>query len=177
MKMKRSFPLLLILLFILVICTQTSSMPASDEETLKNLEMEAAKHSGFSDADLAFAKTILGPRVITVDPFGHIYDQSPADFEKMVVGIRTANPDAKATSDIHDIKVRISGDTATVTYAGTYTATGFKDPNANVPGAHFVTIDTWQKQSGKWKVLAGAAVSTEPIPAEAYKTPAPGASN
>ena len=95
----------------------------------------------------------------------------------MMVGIRTANPDAKATQDIHDIKVRISGDTATVTYAGTYTSTGFKDPNANVPGAHFMTIDTWQKQSGKWKVLGGAAVSTEPIPAEAYKMPAPGASD
>lgn len=175
--MKRSFPLLLILLFTLVICTQTSSMPASDEETLKNLEMESAKHSGFSDADIAFAKTVFGSRVISIDPFGRIYDQSPADFEKMAVGIRTANPDAKATEDIHDIKVRISGDTATVTYAGTYTSTGFKDPNANVPGAHFVTIDTWQKQSGKWKVLASAAVSTEPIPAEAYKMPAPGASD
>ncbi|HEV2196619.1 MAG TPA: nuclear transport factor 2 family protein [Candidatus Acidoferrum sp.] len=175
--MKRSFPLLLILLFTLVICTQTSSMPASDEETLKNLEVESAKHSGFSDADIAFAKTIFGSRVISIDPLGHIYDQSPADFEKMMVGVRTANPDAKATEDIHDIKVRISGDTATVTYAGTYTATGFKDPKANVSGAHFVTIDTWQKRSGKWKVLGGAAVSTEPIPAEAYKTPAPGASN
>ena len=85
--------------------------------------------------------------------------------------------DAKATTDIHDIKVRISGDTATVTYAGTYTSSGFKDPNANVPGAHFVVVDTWQKQSGKWKLISGAAVSTEAIPAEAYKMPAPGASN
>lgn len=175
--MRRSFPLLLISLFTLIVCTQTSSMPASDQETLKNLEMESAKHSGFSDADIAFAKTILGPRVITIDPLGHIYDQTPADFEKMMVGIRTANPDAKATQDIHDIKVRISGDTATVTYAETYTSTGFKDPNANVPGAHFTTIDNRQKQSGKWKVLGGAAVSTEPIPAEAYKMPAAGASN
>lgn len=93
--------------------------------------------------------------------------------EKMIVGMRTANPDAKAKIDISDIKVRISGDTATAWYSGTYTATGFKDPNANVPGAHFVAIDTWQKQSGKWKLLGGAAVSTESIRAEAYKTPAP----
>ena len=88
--------------------------------------------------------------------------------------MRTANPDAKATIEISDIKVRVSGDTATALIHGTYTATGFKDPNANVPGAHYVAIDTWQKQSGKWKLIAGAAVSTGPIPAEAYKTPAPG---
>ena len=175
--MNRLFSLLLISLFTLVICTRTLSMPTSDEETLKNLEMEAAKHSGFSDADVAFQKSILGPRVVSIDPLGHIYDQSPADYEKMIVGIRTANPDAKASTDIHDVKVRISGDTATVTYGGTYTASGFKDPNANVPGAHFVVVDTWQKQSGKWKLISGAAVSTEPIPAEAYKMPAPGASN
>ena len=175
--MTRLFSLLLISLFTLVICTRTSSMPTSDEEALKNLEMEAAKHSGFSDADVAFQKSILGPRVVSIDPLGHVYDQSQADYEKMIVGIRTANPDAKASTDIHDVKVRISGDTATVTYAGTYTASGFKDPNANVPGAHFVSIDTWQKQSGKWKLIAGAAVSTEPIPAEAYKMPAPGAAN
>src|SRR2546429_6972566 len=64
--------------------------------------MEAAKHSGFSDADVAFQKSILGQRVISIDPLGHVYDQSPADYEKMIVGIRTANPDAKASTDIHD---------------------------------------------------------------------------
>jgi hypothetical protein len=88
--------------------------------------------------------------------------------------MRTGNPDANVKMEISGIKVRISGDTATVTYGGTYTATGFKDPNTNVPGAHFVAVDTWQKQSGKWKFLAGAAVSTDPIPAEAYKAPVPG---
>ena len=175
--MNRLFSLLLISLFALMISTRTSSTPTSDEETLKNLEMDAAKHSGFGEADVAFQKSIQGPRVISVDPFGHIYDQTPADYEKMIVGMRTANPEAKATTDIHDIKVRISGDTATVTFHGTYTASGFKDPNANVPGAHFVVVDTWQKQSGKWKLIAGAAVSTEPIPAEAYKMSAPGGSN
>jgi Domain of unknown function (DUF4440) len=175
--MKPLFSLLLISLFTLVICARTSSRPTSDEETLKNLELEAATHVGFSDADIAFQKSIFGGRVVSIDPLGHVYDQSPADFEKMIVGMRTANPDAKATMDIRDIKVRLFGDTATVTYAGTYTSSGFKDPNANVPGAHFVSVDTWQKQAGKWKLIAGAAVSTEPIPPEAYKTPAPGASS
>lgn len=171
--MNRILSLLLVSLFTLLVCTQTSSKPPSDEETLKNLEMEAAKHSGFSDADIAFTKSIFGPRVISLDPLGHVYDQSPAELEKMIVGMRMANPDAKQTIEVHDIKVRISGDTATVTFGGTYTSSGFKDPNANVPGAHFVAVDTWQKQSGKWKLIAGAAVSTEPIPAEAYKVAAP----
>jgi hypothetical protein len=172
--MNRVISLLLLSIFALVICTRTLSKPQSDEETLKNLEMDSAKHAGFGESDVAFQKSILGTRSISIDPLGHVYDQTPADMEKMVVGIRTANPDAKAKIDVSDIKVRISGDTATVWYSGTYTATGFKVPNANVPGAHFVAIDTWQKQSGKWKLLGGAAVSTEPIPPEAYKTPAPG---
>src|SRR6516225_12008565 len=110
--MNRLFSLLLISLFTLVICTRTSSMPTSDEETLKNLEMEAAKHSGFSDADVAFQKSILGPRVVSIDPLGHVYDQSQAYYVKMIVGIRTANPDAKATTAIPDVKVGFLGYTA-----------------------------------------------------------------
>jgi ketosteroid isomerase-like protein len=172
--MNRLFSLLLISLFSLVICSRTLSRPTSDEETLKNLEMESAKHPGYSESDITFQKTIMGAHFIFIDPLGHTYDQTPADYEKMAVGIRTTNPDATVKMEIKDVKVRISGDTATVTYGGTYTATGFKDPNANVPGAHFVAVDTWQKQSGKWKFLAGATVSIEPIPADAYKTPAPG---
>jgi ketosteroid isomerase-like protein len=172
--MNRVFSLLLISLFTLVICSRILSKPTSDEETLKNLEMESAKHPGYGESDVTFQKSLQADHFVFVDPLGHVYDQTPADFEKMAVGIRTKDPDAKVKNEINDIKVRISGDTATVTYSGTYTATGFKDPNANVPGAHFVAVDTWQKRSGKWKFLAGAAVSTDPIPAEAYKAPAPG---
>ena len=175
--MNRLFSLLLISLFTLVICTRTSSMPTSDEETLKNLEMEAAKHSGFSDADVAFQKSIQGPHVISIDPLGHVYDQTPADIEKEAVATRTNNPDAKASAELRDIKVMISGDTAIVTFRGTYTSSGFKDPNENVAAGHTVGVDTWQKQNGKWKLIAGAVVSTEPVPPEVYKKSASGASN
>ena len=175
--MNRLFASVFISVFALVTCVRTSSKPQSDEETLKNLEMQGAKHQGFSDADIAFQKGIIGTRVIYIDPVGHLYDQTPADFEKVAVGTRTSNPDATASSEIHDIKVSISGDTATVTFRGIYTSSGFKDPNANVSGGHFVAVDTWQKQSGKWKLIAAAAVSTEPIPPDVYKMPAPGASN
>jgi len=172
--MNRLLSLLLVSLLALVVCTRILSRPTSDEETLKNLEMESAKHPGYSETDVTFQKSLQGEHFVFVDPLGHVYDQTPSEFEKMAIGIRTQNPDVKVKMDIGDIKVHVSGDAATVTYSGTYTATGFKDPNANVPGTHFVEVDTWQKQSGKWKFLAGAGVSTEPIPAEAYKAPAPG---
>jgi hypothetical protein len=167
--MNRLFSLVLITVFALVICVRSLSKPPSDEETLKNLEMEAAKHAGFSDPDIAFQKSIFGSRVTSIGYLGHISDQTPAAFEKFIVRIRTANPAAKVSVDISDIRVTISGDTAAVTYQGTSTSSGFKDPNQNIPARHFVSLDTWQKQSGEWKVIAGAAVPTEPIPAEAYK--------
>jgi len=175
--MNRLFFSVLISVFTLVICVRTLSKPPSDEETIKNLEMEGAKHSGFSDADIAFWKGVSGTRVMYIDPLGHVYDQTPADFEKMMVGTRTSNPDAKVGDEISDIKVSISGDTAIVTSRQTYTSSGFKDPIDNVSGGHYAAIDTWQKQSGKWKLLAASSVSTEPIPPAAYKKPAPGASN
>jgi hypothetical protein len=175
--MNRVLSMLLLSIVALVICARTLSHPQSDEDTIKNLEMEAAKHAAYSDADIAFQKSIMSSHNTFIDPLGHVYEQSPADFEKTALGIRAANPDAKATIVISDFKVRISGDTATALYHATYTSSGFKDPNANVPGAQFVDLDTWQKLAGKWKLLGGAGVSTGPIPAEAYKSPAPGSSN
>src|ERR1700719_4186391 len=119
--MNRLFSLLLISLFTLVICGPTLSRPTSDEETLKNLEMESAKHPGYGESDIAFQKTIMGAHFIFIDPLGHTYDHTPADYEKMMTGMRTGNPDANVKMEISGIKVRISGDTATVTYGGTYT--------------------------------------------------------
>jgi hypothetical protein len=175
--MNRLFSLVLISLFALVICLRSSSKSPSDEETLKNLEMEAARHAGFSDEDIAFQKSIFGSRVIGIGYLGHAYEQTPAAFEKFILKIRTANPDARTSVEISDIKVFVSGDTALVTYRGISASSGFKDPKQNVAARHFVSLDTWQKQSGDWKVIAGAAVPTEPIPAEAYKTTPPPATN
>jgi len=166
---------LLCLSFLMVVIspTRTSSQSTSDEETLKKLEIEGAKHAGTSDADIAFGKKVNSEHVVTVDPLGHVSDQTPDDVEKMTLGIRKADPDIKASIEIQDIKVRISGDTAIVTYSGTYNATGHKDARYDVPNAKFVAVDTWQKQSGKWKILAQTFVATEPIPSEVYKLPPP----
>ena len=172
--MKRLLSLLLLSLLTLVIgMTRTSSQSTSDEETLKKLEMEGAKHAGMSDADIAFGKSINAEHVVSVDPLGHVSDQTPADVEKMSLGMRKADPDVKASIEIQDIKVRISGDTAIVSYSGTYNATGHKDARYDVPNAKFVAVDAWQKRSGQWKILAQAFVATEPIPSEVYKLPPP----
>jgi ketosteroid isomerase-like protein len=172
--MKRLLSLLLLSLLTLVIgTTRTSSQSTSDEETLKKLEMEGAKHAGTSDADIAFGKSINAEHLVSVDPLGHVSDQTPADVEKMSLGMRKADPDVKASIEIQDIKVRISGDTAIVSYSGTYNATGHKDARYDVPNGKFVAVDTWQKRSGQWKILAQAIVATEPIPSEVYKLPPP----
>ena len=172
--MNRLLSLLCLSLLMVVICpTRTSSQSTSDEETLKNLEIEGAKHAGMSDADIAFGKKVSSEHVVTVDPLGHVSDQTPADVEKMSVGMRKADPDVKASVDIQDIKARISGNTAIVTYSGVYNTTGHKDARYDVPNAKFVAVDTWQKQSGQWKILAQAFVATDQIPSEAYKLPPP----
>jgi ketosteroid isomerase-like protein len=175
--MNRILSAVLFTAVVLVLCARTMSHPQSDDATVKNLEMESAKHSSYSDADIAFQKSIMSEHITYVDPLGHIYEQSPADFEKVMKEVRAANPDAKISVDLAEVKVRVAGDTATALLHGTYTSSGMKNPNENVPGAKYVALDTWQKQSGKWKELGGASVSTGPIPAEAYKTPAPGSSN
>jgi ketosteroid isomerase-like protein len=147
----------------------------SDEETLKKLEIERAKHAGMSDADIAFGKSIYAEQVVTVHALGHVIDQTPGDIEKMSLGIRKADPDVKASAEIQDIKVRISGDTAIVTASVTYNETGHKDARYDQgPNAKFVALDTWQKRSGQWKLLAQAFVATGPIPAEVYKLPPSG---
>jgi ketosteroid isomerase-like protein len=172
--MNRLFSVLFLSSLVLVFGpTRTSSQSTSDEETLKKLEIEGASHSGTSDADIAFEKKVNSEHVVTVDPLGHVSDQTPGDVEKMSLGVRKADPYIKTSIEIHDIKVRISGDTAIVTYSGTYNATGHKDARYDVPNAKFVAVDTWQKRSGQWKILAQAFVATDPIPSDVYKLPPP----
>ena len=170
---KRTFFLMLSLLILAIGTARVWPQSTSDEETLKKLELDAAKHGGTSDADIAFEKSISSAHVESIDPLGHVLDQTPEDLEKMELGMRKTDPDVKVTLEIHDIKVRISGDTAIVTYSGTYNATGHKDARYDVPNAKFVAADTWQRQSGHWKLLAGVAVSTEPIPPNVYTLPPP----
>jgi hypothetical protein len=79
-----------------------------------------------------------------LDPLGHLADQTPADFEKMELGMRKVDPDVKVTIDVHDIKVRISGDTAIVTYSGTYTL-----PATKLLATTFPAPSSWLLTLGK----------------------------
>jgi ketosteroid isomerase-like protein len=148
---------------------RTLSIPSSDEETLKNLETEWAKHINGTDEDIAFQDSVLAPRATVLDALGNIVDLSRAELEENAADTKSANPDAKRSIKIKDIKVRVYGDTAIVTYINDFSGTGMKDKNLNMTGAT-ANINTWQKQSGKWKCIAGASISTQPIPPEAYQS-------
>src|ERR1700730_17145421 len=91
--MKRLISLLLLSVFTLVLCTtRTSSKPTADEETIKKWELEGAKHSGTSDADIAFAKSVFAETFVAIDPLGHVTELTPASMEKMTLGMRKADP-------------------------------------------------------------------------------------
>src|ERR1700675_1932619 len=111
MKRKTSFSLVLFAVLALLV-SRGFSKPASDEEILRNLEIEWTKHINNTDADVAFQRSILASHFTGIDVFGNIHDQTPADMEKMGAASKAANPDAKASVEIKDLKVRISGDTA-----------------------------------------------------------------
>jgi hypothetical protein len=160
----RRLVMLLALSAAVVVAGVVAARPApapSDEETLKNLELEWYKVAFVSDAHIAFAKANFASRTILVTPPGQIDDQTIAEVEKDALEFRAAHPDAKVTSVIRDIVVHLYGDTAIVTYSSTMTFSGFKPP-AMSGTFQGVRMDTWQKQSGKWKFVAGASVPVEP---------------
>lgn len=155
----------------LVVCVSRAFSSPSDAETIRTLETEWAKHVSFGETDVAFQKTILGSHAMYLDVFGRLNEEMDADLDKTAVAARTASPGAKISVKIRDIKVRVSGDIAIATYAGSFTASGLKENYWNT-SAPFTCIDIWQKQSGKWRFIAGANVPTEPISAETYRASA-----
>jgi len=59
----------------------------------------------------------------------------------------------KLSLTIQDLEVRISGDTAIVTYSGELNVTGHQDARYNVSNAKLTAADTWHRQSGEWILL------------------------
>jgi hypothetical protein len=97
--MNRLFSVLFLSALVLVFGPiRTSSQSTSDEETLKKLETEGATHAGTSDADIAFGKKVNSEHMVTVDPLGHVSDQTPAELEKMTVGMRKADQTLRPAS-------------------------------------------------------------------------------
>jgi ketosteroid isomerase-like protein len=144
----------------------------SDEQTIINLEREWAKHSSNSDTDASFFKGISAEQTTFVDALGHLYDMTSEEAVKTAKSMNQADPQVKVSVELNNIKVRIFADTAVVTYDDVLVETGHKDKRYNfkVSGT---AQDIWQKQSGKWKIIAASNTSTEPIAPEKYKLPPP----
>jgi len=60
---------------------------------------------------------------------------------------------SKLSLTIQDLEVRISADTAIVTYSGVLNVTGHQDARYNVSNAKLTAVDTWHRQSGEWILL------------------------
>jgi hypothetical protein len=59
----------------------THSAPASDEETLKNLEIEWSKYSNNTPKDADFLKGIMGPEFVTLFPQGALSVVTPSNVD------------------------------------------------------------------------------------------------
>jgi hypothetical protein len=170
--------LALSLLSVASVAQTTSTPPSqSDEQTVLRLQHEWLQHPGISEADIAFTKSIMADHFIQNDGLRNIYYVTPAEWEKGTRALQQANPNVKSRFDLRDIKIQMFGDTAVVTYTGTYTVTGYKDSRYNY-SFKTASADTWQKKAGQWKILADWNTVTEPVPAELFKLPPlPGMNN
>ena len=143
------------------------STPPSDEETLKNLELEWSKCSNYTQKDADCFKGVMGPQLVIVYPTGFLAEVTKDNIDGIYSKVLAENPKGKSSYEYSDIKVRVFGDTGIVTYSQKTTSAGYSDPKMN-GSLEMSVVDTWQKQSGKWKVLVSANVSRHSIPPEQY---------
>lgn len=144
------------------------STPPSDEETLKNLELERSKCSNYTQKDADCFKAIMGPNLVIVDPLGGVTEYTKENIDGIYSKIHAENPNAKSTFEYSGISARVFGDTGIVTYKQKTTSAGYSNPQFNLT-IEMPVVDTWHKESGKWKALVSANVSRHSIPAELYK--------
>lgn len=147
----------------------TRSTPPSDEETLKNLELEWSKCSNYTQKDADCFKNVMGPKLVVISPNGLLIEFTKNNIDAIYSKWLAENPNAKNVYDYSDIKVSVFGDTAIVTYSQKTTMVGYSNPKFN-GSVEMSVVDTWQKESGKWKVLVSANVSRHPMPPEVYQS-------
>jgi ketosteroid isomerase-like protein len=152
----------------LLVGIRTYSAPPSDEEALVALEQEWSKYSNFTQKDADYLKTIMGKQFITLFPQGTLSILTKENIDAWFSKANADNPEGKAAYISTNIVPHVFGDVALVTYKQKSTATGFKNPDYNV-SIEMSVVDTWQKQSGKWKVLCSANASKHPLPPIFYK--------
>jgi hypothetical protein len=94
----------------------TYSAPTSDEETLKNLEMESSKYSNSTQKDADFLKGIMGPEFVILYPQGTSSVLTPSNVDKEFSKYNAAEPDGKYIWVYSDVKARVFGDVGIVSY-------------------------------------------------------------
>jgi ketosteroid isomerase-like protein len=130
--------------------------------------MEWSKYSNNTQKDADFLKGIMGSEFVTLFPQGALSVLTPSNIDGQFSKYNAAEPDGKYVYVYSDIKARVFGDVGIVTYQQKSTGTGFKNPDYNI-SIEMSVVDTWQKQSGKWKVLSSANVSRHQLPEAVYK--------
>ena len=86
----------LLMMLLLGICAiRTSAQSASDEGTLKKLEIDRPQYTGTTDADISFRKRVSSRRVTSIDPLGHVADSTPEETEKAACALRTVDPNVE----------------------------------------------------------------------------------
>jgi ketosteroid isomerase-like protein len=144
--------------------------PNQDEQTILSYMQQIPEHAGKADAaSLAFWKKITADHTTNVEPNGQLEDYGAQESATMMEKMIKDNPELKSSVTFRDIKVRVYGDTAIVTYLQDLTVSGMKDVRLNWK-VKSQCLDTWQKQSGEWKTVATTNTPMEPLSPDKYKT-------
>jgi ketosteroid isomerase-like protein len=127
---------------VLALCIPCLSAAQSVEQQLKKLEMQWA-NAGVKK-ELAVIDRLLADDFITTDPEGEVFTRAEE------IAFLKSGEDVVSSAALSDIKVRVYGDAAVVTYV--YKAKeAFK--GRDVSGTQRWT-DTWVKRAGSWQCVA-----------------------
>jgi Domain of unknown function (DUF4440) len=140
-----------------------------DEQTILSYMQQIPEHAGKADAaSKAFWEKLNGAHSTNIEPNGQLEDYTATDTGSMLDQLAKESPEMKVSASFKDTKVRVYGDTAIVTYLQDLTVSGMKDDRLNGT-TKSRCLDTWQRQSGQWKVIATTNTPVEPLGSDKYK--------
>jgi ketosteroid isomerase-like protein len=127
---------------VLALSVTCSATAQSVEQQLKKLEIQWAD-AGVKK-DLAAIDRLLADDFITTDPEGEVFSKAEE------IAFLKSGEDVVSSAALSDIKVRVYGDAAVVTYLYKAKET-FK--GRDISGTQRWT-DTWVKRGGSWECVA-----------------------
>ena len=139
---------------------------ADDVRTLKQIEVDWAKHTGNDPASIRFADQHIADSSTTVGMAGAIHHFARSEF---LNGMKMMPPTLKTTLQISDVNVYLYGDTAIVTLHEQYTHSGEKVGAFNLANQPVTVTDTFIKRNGRWQAVAGVMTSRAPLPKAFYQ--------